>query len=117
MDCRGTTCLTMVFIISCKGRLSALVSQAPPPPSFFTDLGVCRVVALTLSHSSLPTAISPQCFLPLLRIRYPRGATTVADGLGFGQWQVHLGDSWHWLYQTWGMLLAASHRSHPSSPP
>jgi len=26
MDCRGTTCLTMVFIMSCKGRLSALAS-------------------------------------------------------------------------------------------
>jgi len=26
MGCRGTACLTMVFITSCKGRLSALVS-------------------------------------------------------------------------------------------
>ena len=32
MGCRGTTCLTMVFIMSCKGRLSAPVSRAPPPP-------------------------------------------------------------------------------------
>ena len=31
---------------------------------------------------------------------------------------VCLGASWHWLYQTWGKLLATSHRSHPcSSPP
>jgi len=36
------------------------------PPSFFTDFGVCRVVSLTSSHSSLPTALSPQCFFPFL---------------------------------------------------
>jgi len=33
MDCRGTTCLTIVFITVCKGTLSALESGAPPPPS------------------------------------------------------------------------------------
>jgi len=47
VDSRRTTCLTMVFLTSCKGRLSAPASQAPPPPSFFTDLGVCRVVSPT----------------------------------------------------------------------
>jgi len=47
MDCRGTICLTMVFIMGCKGKLSALASQTPPPQSFFADLGVCRVVSLT----------------------------------------------------------------------
>jgi len=31
-------------------------------PSFFTDLGVCRVLSLTSSHSSLFTAVSPQFF-------------------------------------------------------
>jgi len=41
------------FITSCKGRVSALTFQAPPPPCFFTDLGVCRVVSFTSSHSSL----------------------------------------------------------------
>jgi len=67
MDCKGTTCLTMVFIIGCKGKISALVSQAPPPLSFFTDLGVCRVVSLTSSHSSLFTAVSLHGFFPLLK--------------------------------------------------
>jgi len=62
MDYRGTACLTTVFITSSKGRLSALTSQAPPPPSFFTDLGVCRVVTLTSSQSSLFTAVSPPSF-------------------------------------------------------
>jgi len=60
MGCRGTTCLTMVFITSCKGRLSAPVFRAPPPLSFFTDLGVCRVLSFTSSYSSLSTFVSPQ---------------------------------------------------------
>jgi len=64
MDCRGASCLTMVFITGCKGELSALTFRAPPSPSFFTDLGVCRVGSLTLSHSSFLTAISPQFFSP-----------------------------------------------------
>ncbi|KAK4810648.1 hypothetical protein QYF61_007385 [Mycteria americana] len=34
--------------------------------SFFTDLGVCRVVSLTYSHSSFPAAVVQQ-FLPLLK--------------------------------------------------
>jgi len=54
------------FIMSCKGRLSALASRALPPPYFFTDLGVCRAVSFTSSHSFLFTAISPQ-FLSLLK--------------------------------------------------
>jgi len=58
MDCRGTSCLTMDFITSCKGRLSAPTFRAPLPPSF-TDLGVCRIVSLTSSHSSLSSAVSP----------------------------------------------------------
>lgn len=42
----------------------------------------------------------------------------VADGLGLGQWQVHLTATWHCLCWTWEKLLAASHRSHPCrSPP
>jgi len=64
MDCRGTACLTMVFVMSCKGSVSALASRAPPPPSFFSDLGVCRVLSFTLSHSSLSTALLPPFFSP-----------------------------------------------------
>jgi len=68
MGCSGTTCLTKVFHSDLQGRLSALASGAPPPPSFFTDLGVCRVISFTSSHLSLFTAISLQSFfLPLLK--------------------------------------------------
>jgi len=61
-------------------------------------------------HSHIISLLSLQCcftavFSPLLTI-------TIADGLGLGQWRVCRGVGWHWLYQTWGKLLAASHRSH-----
>jgi len=49
-----------------QGRISALVPGAPPPPSSFTDLGVCRVVSLAYSHSSLSSAVPQQVF-PLLK--------------------------------------------------
>ena len=80
--------------------------------SFFTDLGVCRVVSLTLSHSSLSTAIfSLQFFFPLLKY-----VVTEADWVGLGQKWVRLRADWHCLYQTWGKLVAASHRSYRYSP-
>jgi len=50
MGCRGTTCLTMVFIMSCRGRLSAPASRAPPPPSSLTLVSA----ELLLSHSLTP---------------------------------------------------------------
>jgi len=51
------------FNMSCKGKLSAPASQALPPHSLFTHLGVCRVVS---PLSSLPFH---RCFffLPLLK--------------------------------------------------
>jgi len=55
--------------------------------------------------------------LAVLSQCYPRGTTTVADGLGLGQWQVCLGAGWRWLCVTWGKLLVISHRGHPCSPP
>jgi len=68
MGCRGTACLTRVFSTSCRGKLSALAPVAPPPCSYFTDLGVCRAVSLTSSHSSLLSAVLLQLFFfPLLK--------------------------------------------------
>jgi len=52
MDCRGTTCLTMVFITSCKGRLSAPTFRAPPPPPPSSLTWVSA--ELFLSHSLTP---------------------------------------------------------------
>jgi len=84
--------------------------------SFFTDLDVCRVVSLTSPHSSLLTAV-PLQFFPLLNYVITEVLPAVADGLGLGQHQVCLRAGWHWLYQAWGKLLAASQRSHTYSPP
>jgi len=49
MGCRGTACLTMVFTMGCRGISAPALEHLSP--SFFTDLGVCRVVSLTCSHS------------------------------------------------------------------
>jgi len=72
VGCRGTTCLTMVFIMSCKARLSAPVSRAPPrPPSSLTS--VC--VELFLSHHLTPLSRLPldrRCFFPSLNMLSPR---------------------------------------------
>jgi len=67
----STGCLTMVFITSCQGRLSALASRAPPPPPSSLTL---VPAGLFLSHSLTPlsAAISPQLFLPLLKSVIPK---------------------------------------------
>jgi len=68
MGCRWTTCLTMVFITSCKGKLSALMSQAPPPPPSSSALVSPE---LFLSHHLTPLSSLPfhptVFFLPLLK--------------------------------------------------
>jgi len=64
-DCMGQPASPWSFITSCMGRLCYSISSTS---SFFTDLGVCKVVSLPLSHSSLSTAVSMQVFfLPLLK--------------------------------------------------
>jgi len=65
MGCRVTACLTMVFSMGYRG-ISALAPWGISSPSFCTDLGVCRVVSLTYSHSSLPAAVA-QLVLPFLK--------------------------------------------------
>jgi len=66
MVCRGTNCLTMVFIMSCRGKLSALVSRAPPPPPSSLTLVSAE---LLLSHSLTPLSLLLfHCsFSPLLK--------------------------------------------------
>jgi len=65
MDCRGIACLIMVFIMSCKGRLCSGISNTSSP-SFFTHLGVCRVVSFIVSFLSLDCPFTAG-FFPLLK--------------------------------------------------
>ena len=60
MGCRGTACLNhgLHHGLHRKTLFSSISS---------TDPGVCRVVSLTSSHSSLPSAVSHCFFLPLLK--------------------------------------------------
>jgi len=115
MDCRGTAWVIMVFIMSCRRKLSTLAPGAsPPPPSSLTLVSA----ELFLSHSLTPLSRtgSLQLFSPSYMC-YHRSATTIADWLSLGQWWVLLRAGWHWVYQTCGKLLATCHRSHPCSPP
>jgi len=118
MDCRGTTCLTMVFSTSCKGRLSALTFRAPPtPPSSLTLMSA----ELFLSHrltllSTLPFLLQ-SFFLPLLKYVITEALPPSLTGLALGSGRPVLEPAGTGFYQTWGKLLAASHRSHPIAPP
>ena len=111
MVCRGTACLTMVCSTGCRG-ISVLAPGAPPPPPSALTLASAELHA---SHSLTPFILLH--FFSPSQICYPRGATTIADGLRLGQWRVCHGVGWHWLHQTQGQLPAASHRSHPCSLP
>jgi len=67
MGCRWMTCLTMVFITSCKGRLSALASRAPLPPPSLTLVSA----ELFLSHHLTPLSSLPvfcSFFFPFLHM-------------------------------------------------
>jgi len=116
MGCRGHNLPHHGLHHELQGKTLCCSILSTSSPSFFTDLGVCRVVSLTSSHSSLSTAVFPQFFSPFLNMLSQRHYHH-ADWLGLGQQRIHHGDGWHWLYQTWGKLLAASHRSHRYKPP
>jgi len=78
MDCRGTTCLTVVFIVNCKEKLSALVPGAPPPPpssltlvsaELFLSIHLTPLSQLPFHHSFFPLhkyVITEALPLPLL---------------------------------------------------
>lgn len=63
---RRTTCLTMVFIMGCRGICSGTWSTSHL--SFSADCGVHRAVSLTHSQSSLPGAAAQQVYPDLKRV-------------------------------------------------
>ena len=110
---RRTAFLTMVLSTGSRG-ISARVPEAhPPPPSSLTLLSA----ELFLSHilSPLSLLLLPSSFFPFLNMLSLR-LYYLHWWLSLGQQWVSLGGGWHWLYQTWGKLLAASHRCHSCSP-
>jgi len=67
-----------------KGLCSNILGTSFPS-SFFTDLGVCRVVSFTLSHSSLYPAVSPpEFFLPFLKYVVTEALLPSLIGLALG---------------------------------
>jgi len=48
--------------------------------------------------------------------RYPRGATTVTDGLCLGQQWLCLGVGWRWLGWTWGSFQQLLTQATPVAP-
>jgi len=66
MYCRGTAGLTMIFIMGCRGKLSAPASQAPPPAASSMTLVSAE---LFLSYHLTPLSqLLPHCgFFPLLK--------------------------------------------------
>jgi len=64
-----------------QGRALSSSVLCTSSPSFFTDLGVCRVVSFTSSHSPLLTAVSLHFFLPFLNYVIPEVLQSSLIGL------------------------------------
>lgn len=107
---QGLGCLTTFFTTCCR-RISAPASGLPPAlPSALTWVST----GLLLSHILTPVFwFNCTKFLSsFLKIHCPRGTAMVTDGPG-----VFLGPSCPCLCRAQRKLPAASHTSHPCSPP
>lgn len=96
MGCRGTAASPWSASraagesqLQCLEQLLFLLQQS---------VCVCRAVSLTYPHSCSQLLLC-SIFLSL-SLCCPRGTATITDGLGLGQWCVHLGPTWHRLCQT-----------------
>lgn len=87
--------------------------------SFCTDLGVSVMCSLYWLHLPLCPVSPRPSLLNTLSQRWDKcqRCCHCFDGLSLGLWWVPLGAAWHWICQTQWKFLAASHRSHPCSPP
>jgi len=97
-----------------KTRCSGISSTFSP--SFFTDLGVCRFVSLTSSHSSLHCPFTAIFFSPLLKYVITEVLSLSLMGLASARGGSILEPAGTGFIRHGGKLLAASHRSHPYSP-
>jgi len=80
MGCRGTACPTMVFIVSCKGKVSAPVSRAPPPPPSSLTL-VSAELFLSYRLTPLSRLVYRCSFFPLLKYVIPEALPLSLIGL------------------------------------
>jgi len=87
-------------------------------PSFFTDLGVCRVASLTSSHSSLLTAVSPQVFfLPFLNYVIPEALPPSLIGSALASGGSHLEPSGTGCVRHGGSFWQLLTEATPIAPP
>ena len=103
MGWRGTACRT--WSSPCCREISALAPGRPPSPSSSLTL---VSAALFLSHCLTPLS---GCNCPCAAFFFQLLKYVITEALPLSTYH------WHWLCQTQGKLLAASHRTLPSSPP
>jgi len=86
-------------------------------PSSFTNHGICRVVSLTYSHSSLLLQLLLCRFFPLLQYVIPEALPPSLIGTALASGRSILGPAGTGSIRHDRKLLTAAHRSHPSDPP
>jgi len=92
---------------------SILSTSSPLLP---TDLGVCRLVSLTSSHSSLFTAVSPQFFLSFLKYAIPEVLPPSLIGLALASGRSVLEPADTGLIRHGVSFSQLLRESHPCSP-
>jgi len=88
----------------------------PPPPPSLTLVSAELFLSHILASRSGCNCCCTAAFSPS-STGCPRGATTITDGLGLGQWRVHHGANWRWLYLTRGSFLQLLTEATPVAPP
>lgn len=97
-----------------RNLCSGTWTTSSPSSKVTTDLGLCRAVSLMYSYAPLSAAaVVQQLFL----LKYVITEVLPPLLMGLSLARVHFRAGWHWLYRTWGKLLAACHRSQPCTPP
>jgi len=97
--CRGTACLTVVFTTGCRD-ISSLVPGLPLAPASSLTLVSAELFLPHILTHHLGCSCSLAGFFPLTMLsqRHYHHCSRTHPLASSGR--VHLGCSWHWLYQT-----------------